>query len=193
MRAIRAATTVLLGAASLALTAVPSAVAADGGGAPAANPRAPRAKAVGDFVITPGIVAPGGRITLSAPGCAGTATASSGVFDTVTIPAGAGSTALVDTDAKRGAVYTVTFTCSTGIQGTVDLTISGGATSTPTPTSRSTAVAPLTTPRGVAGGLGGSTDATNAWTLAAGGTLVVAAAGGLVYAIRRRSAAGRRH
>ncbi|MEV6328987.1 hypothetical protein [Streptomyces sp. NPDC051909] len=187
MRAIRAASTALLGAAALALAA-PVAVAADGAPAPARQ--APRAKAPGDFVVSPGVVAPGGRISLSAPGCASTATASAGIFDTVTIAPNSVVTATVDTDAKRGAVYTVSFNCTGGIQGTVDLTISGGTTATAT--ARSTV---LVTPRGVAGGLGGSFDATDTWTFAAGGALVLAAAGGLVFVIRRRSSAsdGRRH
>ncbi|MFD0366687.1 hypothetical protein [Streptomyces sp. NPDC059071] len=186
MRAIRAASTALLGAATLALAA-PLAVAADG--APAPNPRAPRAKQAGDFVVSPGVVAPGGRVTLSAPGCASTAMASAGIFDTVTIPPGSTATATVDIDAKRGAVYTVSFNCTGGVQGTVDLTISGGTT--PTPTALSTV---LTTPRGVQGGLGGSFDSTDAWTLAAGGGMVLASAVGLVLVIRRRSSSdGRRH
>ncbi|MFJ7068508.1 hypothetical protein [Streptomyces sp. NPDC101115] len=186
MRAIRAASTALLGAATLALAA-PLAVAVDG--APAPNPRAPRAKQVGDFVVSPAVVAPGGRVTLSAPGCASTATASAGIFDTVTIAPGSTATATVDSDAKTGAVYTVSFNCTGGVQGTVDLTITGGSTATPT--SRSTV---LTTPRGVQGGLGGSFDSTDAWTLAAGGGMVLASAVGLVLVIRRRSSSdGRRH
>ncbi|MFJ3904967.1 hypothetical protein [Streptomyces sp. NPDC090025] len=184
MRAIRAASTALLGAAGLALAApfaVP-AVAVDG--APA-----PRAKAVGDFTVSPSTVAPGGRITLSAPGCSSTATASAGIFDTATIAPGSAVTATVDADAKRGAVYTVSFNCTGGGQGTVDLTISGGTS--PTPTARSTV---LTTPRGVQGGLGGSFDGAGTWTFAAGGAMVLAAAAGVAVVVRRRSSSdGRRH
>ncbi|MEU6928871.1 hypothetical protein [Streptomyces sp. NPDC046385] len=186
MRAIRAASAALLGAAALALAA-PLAVAADGAPAVPA-PRAPRAKQAGDFVISPGVVAPGGRITLSAPGCASTATASAGIFDTVTIAPGSAATALVDADAKRGAVYTVAFHCTGGIGGTVDLTISGGATSTPTASSTL-----LTPPRGVQGGLGGSVGAMDAWTPAVGGAMVLAAVAGVVFVVRRRAAEGRRH
>ncbi|MEV7280493.1 hypothetical protein [Streptomyces sp. NPDC093111] len=186
MRAIRAASAALLGAAALALAA-PLAVAADGAPAGPA-PRAPRAKQTGAFVISPGLVAPGGRITLSAPGCASTATASAGIFDTVTIAPGSSATATVDPDAKRGAVYTVSFNCTGGIPGTVDLTISGGATSTPTASSTL-----LTPPRGVQGGLGGSVGSMDAWTPAVGGAMVLAAAAGVVLVVRRRSADGRRH
>lgn len=184
MRAIRAASTALLGAAALALAA-PAAVAADG--APAPNTEHRRAKAPGDFVISPSTVAPGGRVTLSAPGCASTATASAGIFDTVTIPPGSSATATVDWDARRGAVYTVAFNCTGGITDTVDLTIAGGATASPTISSTI-----LTPPRGVRGGLGGSVDGMDAGTLAAGGGLVLAAAAGVVYVVRRR-ATGRQH
>lgn len=192
MRAIRAASTALLGAAALALAA-PAASAADG--APALHPRAPqplRAKAPGDFVVSPSLVAPGGRVTLSAPGCRSTATASAGIFDTVTIAPGSSATATVDWDAKRGAVYTVSFNCTGGVQDTVTLTISGAPTPTATPTISSTV---LTPPRGVQGGLGGSVGGIDTGTLAAGTGLVVAAAAGLVFVVRRRSdlGRGRRH
>ncbi|MEU6879022.1 hypothetical protein [Streptomyces sp. NPDC046712] len=185
MRAKRIASAAVLGAAALAL-AVPVASAADG--APAPNPKAPRAKAPGDFVVTPSLVAPGGRVTLSAPGCRSTAIASSGIFDTVTIAPGSSATALVDLDAKRGAVYTVTFNCTGGITDTVNLTISG---TTATPTISSTV---LTTPRGVQGGVGGSVDGFETATLVTGAGLVVAAAAGTVFVVRRRSLdRGRRH
>ncbi|MGW8365528.1 hypothetical protein ACWGK1_33895 [Streptomyces wedmorensis] len=190
MRAIRAATTALLGAAALALAA-PAAVAADD--TPANGPRAPKAKAKapGDFVVSPGVVAPGGRVTLSAPGCASTATASAGIFDTVVIAPGSAATALVDIDAKRGAVYTVSFNCTGRVQDTVDLSISGTPTPTATPTISATI---LTPPRGVRGGLGGSVDSgVEPWELAAGGALVVAAATGVVYVVRRRNGSARRH
>ncbi|MFD4315112.1 hypothetical protein [Streptomyces sp. NPDC058548] len=185
MRAIRAASTALLGAAALALAA-PTAVAADG--APAPNPRAARAKAPGDFVVSPSVVAPGGRVTLSAPGCASTATASAGIFDTVTIASGSAAIATVDADARRGAVYTVSFNCTGGISDTVTLTISGTPTATPTISSTI-----LTPPRGVQGGLGGSVDGFEPLQLAAGGALVLAATIGGVYVVRRRSGSARRH
>ncbi|WP_435972912.1 hypothetical protein [Streptomyces sp. Qhu_M48] len=186
MRAIRAASTALLGAATLALAA-PAAVAADG--APAPNPRAARAKAPGDFVVSPSLVAPGGRVTLSAPGCASTATASAGIFDTAVIAPGSVATATVDLDARPGAVYTVVFNCTGGVQETVTLTISGTPTATPTIRSTITAL-----PRGVQGGLGGSQDnGVGPVDLAAGGALVLAASGGVFYVVRRRDSASRRH
>ncbi|GAA3086344.1 hypothetical protein GCM10017562_65480 [Streptomyces roseofulvus] len=181
MRAIRAASTALLGAAALALAA-PVTVAHAADGAPAPNPRVRGAKAPGDFVVSPSLVAPGGRVTLSAPGCASTATATAGIFDTVQIAPGSAVTATVDADAKRGAVYTVAFNCSGGVQDTVDLTISGLATLSPT--ARSTV---LLTPRGVQGGLGGSQGSLESGTLAAGTALVLAAAAGTAYVVRRRT------
>ncbi|MEU3478273.1 hypothetical protein AB0E66_08785 [Streptomyces sp. NPDC033753] len=187
MRSIRAASTALLGAAALALAA-PATVALAAEGAPATNPRAPGAKAPGDFVVSPSLVAPGGRVTLSAPGCASTATASSGIFDTVTIAPNSAATATVDWDARRGAVYTVSFNCTGGVQDTVNLTISGLPTATPTISSTL-----LTPPRGVQGGLGGSVEEVDAATLAVGGALVVAAATGVVFVIRRRSGDTRHH
>ncbi|MFC8920906.1 hypothetical protein E2C00_19455 [Streptomyces sp. WAC05374] len=186
MRAIGAASAALLGAAALALTA-PAPAVASGKYAP------------GDFAISPSTVQPGGRVVLTAPGCSGTAMASSGVFDTVTIPAGRSATATVDWDARRGAVYTVSFTCAGGTPGTVDLTI---APATSTPTTSSTAVPTVTTTRtvtptaaptqGVRGGVGGSIGGLNAGELAAGTGLVVAAATGIIYMLRRR-AESRRH
>ncbi|MYS68577.1 hypothetical protein GTW66_32740 [Streptomyces sp. SID5473] len=120
MRAIRAASAALLGATVLALAA-------------------PVARAGGDgdpvrFTVSPSTVAPGGRIALSASNCPTTATASSGIFDTATIRPGTSATATVDTDARRGAQYSVRFTCGNQ-QGTFILTISGGTTS---PTTSST-------------------------------------------------------
>ncbi|MEU9984351.1 hypothetical protein [Streptomyces sp. NPDC050856] len=202
MRAIRAVSAALLGAAALALTA-PAAAAV-----PSSVTSAP-----GDFAISPTTVAPGGRVVLTAPGCRGTAMASSGVFDTVTIPARGAATAIVDWDAKRGAVYTVSFTCAGGSPGTVDLTIAGAtrapttsSTAVPTVTATTTATATATTTatatrtagvvvspsQGVRGGLGGSRDQWNAGQLVAGTALFVAAATGVIHVARRRAEA-RRH
>ncbi|MFD4375071.1 hypothetical protein ACFXKE_24355 [Streptomyces sp. NPDC059202] len=186
MRAIRASSTALLGAAVLALAA-PVTVAHAADGAPAPNPRVRGAKAPGDFVVSPSLVAPGGRVTLSAPGCSSTATATAGIFDTVQIAPGSTVTATVDADAKRGAVYTVAFNCSGGVQDTVDLTISGLATLSPT--ARSTV---LLTPRGVQGGLGGSQSGVEPGLVAAGTALVLVAGAGTAYVIRRRHS-DRRH
>lgn len=175
MRTIRTTGAALLGCAALALTA-PAASAADG------------------YAVTPSTIAAGGKVTLSAPGCTTQATASSGIFDTATVPAGGSAMVTVDWDAKPGAMYSVSFDCA-GTKGTAQLTIAGGSTA---PTTSSTAIAPVTrspasaSPRGVRGGLGGSIGGMDAGELAAGTALVVVAATGVVFAVRRRSE-GRQH
>ncbi|MFE0427646.1 hypothetical protein [Streptomyces sp. NPDC058953] len=113
MRAIRAASAALLGATVLALAAPVARAGGDG------DPR---------FTVTPSTVAPGGRVALTASGCASTATATSGVFDAATIRPGTSATATVDGDARRGAQYSIRFTCGDA-QRTVILTISGGTAS----------------------------------------------------------------
>ncbi|MDQ0846852.1 hypothetical protein [Streptomyces sp. V1I6] len=172
MRAIRAASAALLGAAALALTA-PTAAAVNN------TPY--------DFNVTPSTVAAGGRVTLTAGGCPSTTTVTSGVFDTVTIPSNGAATATVDRDARPGAVYSVQFNCI-GRIGTVDLTIAGGTASpTASPTASSTRTATTAPPQGVRGGVGGSFDDMNAAEIAAGGALVAAAATATVLVVRRRS------
>ncbi|MEV8420564.1 hypothetical protein [Streptomyces niveus] len=194
MRAIRAASAALLGAAALALTTPAVAMAT------AAAPATPFG-----FAVTPSVIAAGGQVTLTVTGCSSTATATSGVFDDTVIPSGGSARASIFWDAKPGAMYEVTFTCN-GEEGTTDLTIAGGtpaptptptrtATPTPTrtaspaatrtPTSSSTAIAP---PGGVKGGLGGSFIGMNGTELAVGTGLVAAAALGTVLVVRRRSA-----
>ncbi|MEU0522504.1 hypothetical protein [Streptomyces niveus] len=197
MRAIRAASAALLGAAALALTTPAVATAA--------APDPPF-----DFAVTPSVVAAGGEVTLTVTGCSSTATAESGVFDDTPIPSGGSARASVFWDAKPGAMYEVTFICN-GQEGTTDLTIAGGTPSptpsptvtptgtvTPTPTrtttatptrtattTSSTAIAP---PGGVKGGLGGSFMGMNGTELAIGTGLVAAATVGTVLVVRRRSA-----
>ncbi|MFI6080145.1 hypothetical protein ACIBBB_03975 [Streptomyces sp. NPDC051217] len=191
MRAIRAASAALLGAAALALTTPAVAMAT----AAAPTPFG--------FAVTPSVIAAGGQVTLTVTGCSSTATAESGVFDDTPIPSGGSARASIFWDAKPGAMYEVTFTCN-GEQGTTDLTIAGGTpsptptrtpTSTPTrtpspavtrtATTSSTAIAP---PGGVRGGLGGSFIGMNATELAIGTGLVAVAAAGTVLVVRRRSA-----
>ncbi|MFI6284136.1 hypothetical protein ACIBCM_05140 [Streptomyces sp. NPDC051018] len=175
MRAIRAASAALLGAAALALPALalsaPPAAASEDGKATV-------------FSVNPSTVAPGGRVTLSANACTTTATASSGVFDTVTIRPGTTVTATVDPGARRGAQYAVQFTCGSQ-RGTVNLTIAG-ATSSPTTSS-------TVTPQGVRGGLGGSVGGVGAREVAVGGALVVAAATATGFVVVRRRAHIRQH
>ncbi|MFG2589586.1 hypothetical protein OG379_35630 [Streptomyces sp. NBC_01166] len=179
MRAIRVAPVALLGAAACFLMApAASADVHNGGTSTSFTP-----------TITPSTVAPGGQVTLGAMGCTSNATAFSGVFDTVTIPSGRSASATVDWDARRGAVYEVTFRCGTTTRS-ANLTITSGATSSPTtspttaPTTSSTA-----SPSGVLGGLGGSVDTMDPAEIAAGSALVAAASAGAFYVLRKRRTA----
>ncbi|WP_329539434.1 hypothetical protein [Streptomyces sp. NBC_01358] len=178
MRAIRVTPVALLGAAALALTAPAVTAYAATTGGPSTNGSG--------YTVTPSVIAPGGQVTLAARGCSTTATASSGVFDTVSIPQGGTGRATVDSDAKPGATYEVTFTCNTSpvSTATVNLTISA-ATSTPTTSSTSSAVS-TASPAGVQGGLGGSIDSMDSGEIVAGTALAVAAATGTVFVVRRR-------
>ncbi|MFJ3921536.1 hypothetical protein [Streptomyces sp. NPDC090022] len=165
------------------------------------------------FAITPSTVAPGGQAVLSVTGCnAAYATVSSGVFDSVSIPRGQTVRVTVDRDARRGALYSVSFTCN-GETGSTDLTITGG-NSTPTTSSTDVArpvnsVAPVVTPLAtgavttavppaptravtatagaVRGGLGGSAGSIDAREIGAGAGLFLVSAAGTAYMIRRRS------
>ncbi|GGP31718.1 hypothetical protein [Streptomyces melanogenes] len=174
MGAIRIASATLLGAAALSLATPAAAPAADGGGAHGSN-----ITSFG-FSVTPSTIAPGGTVTLNVTGCPSTATASSGVFNTVTISPNSSTTAQVDFNAKRGATYTVTFMCG-GERGTTDLTITGGLQTLRPTTSTTTAPS-----RGVRGGLGGTSDGVDLGEIAIGLALVAAAGGGLMFYLRRR-------
>ncbi|MBT2398372.1 hypothetical protein [Streptomyces sp. ISL-100] len=183
MRAIRLASAAALGLSVLSLTA-------------------PAASAVGSKVsplvgtATPSTIAPGGQVTLSLSGCEGEADASSAVFDVVRISQGRPATATVDWDAKRGAMYRVTYTCDDGRQTTSQLTIAGARPrptfTTPRPTVTTTATATRSPAGPARGGVGGSQDGMNAGEIAAGAALVVAATGGVIFVLRRR-AGSRQH
>ncbi|MFE2022310.1 hypothetical protein ACFW9O_30160 [Streptomyces sp. NPDC059499] len=185
MRAIRVAPAALLGAAACFLMAPAASAHMLTGNTSSFTP-----------TITPSTVAPGGQVTLGAMGCTSDATAFSGVFDTTTIPRGRSATVTVDWDARRGAVYEVTFRCGTSTR-TADLSITSGATSSPTstPTTPPT-TAPTTSstasPSGVLGGLGGSVDTMDPGEIAAGAALVTVAAAGATYVLRKRRT-GRQH
>ncbi|MBT2525131.1 hypothetical protein J7E91_06685 [Streptomyces sp. ISL-99] len=168
MRAIRVTSAAALGLAALSLT-IPAASAVDN--------KVPTL--VG--TATPSTIAPGGQVTLSLSGCDGEADVSSAVFDVVRISQGRPATATVDWDAKRGAMYRVTYTCDDGRQTFSQLTITG--------TARPTRTATVTrSPAGPArGGVGGSQGGMNAGEIAAGAALVVAATGGVIFVLRRRS------
>ncbi|MFD9224174.1 hypothetical protein ACFWDI_30210 [Streptomyces sp. NPDC060064] len=170
MRAIRVASAALLGVASLALTA-PTAAATD---SRLTQPF---------FTVSPSTVPPGGRVTLSASGCNTTATATSGVFDPVTVTPGTSTSTTVDADANPGTVYTVRFTCGSQV-GTFALAIAGGGSN---PTISSTTTVGPGAVGAVRGGLGGSIGGLNAGELAGGTALIVAAATATIYVVRRRT------
>ncbi|MDJ0382804.1 hypothetical protein [Streptomyces sp. G-G2] len=132
------------------------------------------------FAVAPSTVAPGGTVVLSVTGCTAASTSvSSGIFDTVSVPKGSTVRVTVDRDARRGARYSVNFTCGNET-GSADVTIAGG---TSAPTTSSTAA-----PRGVRGGLGSTSEAgMNVMELAAGAGLFLAAAAGTAFVVRRRS------
>ncbi|MFD5059725.1 hypothetical protein [Streptomyces sp. NPDC058394] len=169
MRPIGVAPVALLGAAALALTA------------PAATAHAAMSKEAPSAtrpIVAPSVVAPGGQVTLAARGCSKAATASSGVFDSITIPSGGTAAATVDWDAKPGAAYEVTFICNTSPTSTakIRLTISAG---NPTPTSTTIAR------HSVQGGLGGIGRMSSAEVVGATALAVVATTGA-VFVVRRR-------
>lgn len=200
MGAIPTSPTALLGAAAAGALLIFGAAAA-----PAA--RAAEAAPITSFgfAITPSAVAPGGQVVLSVTGCnAAFATVSSGVFDTVSIDRGKTARVTVDRDARRGAQYSVSFTCA-GETGSADLTITGGTgrpTTSSTVGARKTASAVAGTSTGtsagtgtgasrpatlaVRGGLGGSVAGLDPLELGAGAGLVLGGLVGLGYALRRR-------
>ncbi|MER7050612.1 hypothetical protein ABT391_37975 [Streptomyces jumonjinensis] len=193
MRAICAAFAAVLSATTALTLAAPAATAAPGGGDGKAEGRATPL-----FTASPSTVAPGGRVSLSASGCNTTATASSGVFEAVTIRPGTSSVATVYADARPGAQYSVQFTCGSQ-RGSFNLAIAGGS-STPTISSTAAVSAPAAvsatasaTPEGVRGGLGGSVGEADAGQIAIGAMLVLTATGAGVLVVRRRTAEEQRH
>ena len=168
MRAIHVASAALLGACALAFTA-------------------PAAHASGESSgfrvgVLPQTIAAGGQVTLRATGCDQDVLVSSGVFDDVTIRKGQSSaTAVVDWDAKPGALYEVTFHCGTFWQN-ADLTIAGGR---PVPT-------PMPVPpynRGVHAGEGGSFAGFDLKEIGLGAALIAGSVGAAYHFSRRRTGA----
>ncbi|MFJ9344266.1 hypothetical protein ACIRP0_34055 [Streptomyces sp. NPDC101733] len=132
------------------------------------------ASAAPTATVSPGTVAPGGRVSLNVEGC-GTKTgkATSRAFGDVTLTAGnleatnLFGAATVYRDAPTGS-HPVTFECgTTGRRVTVSLQVTPGA---------------------ARGGLGGSVDSMSPGQMALGGTLAAAALGAGVWVLRRRSA-----
>ncbi|MGQ4431248.1 MULTISPECIES: hypothetical protein [unclassified Streptomyces] len=177
MRAIRVASAALLGISALALSA-PVAVA-KGDGNHNITPFG--------FTVLPSTIAAGGQVTLQLDrdqgGCKGSATVSSGVFDTVRIrPGQSSATAMVDWDARPGAVYQVTFTCD-GVSGSTGLTIASGRTNNN--------IQPLQPdrqiPRGVHAGEGGSIAGFDLKELGIGAALIAGSVGAAYHFSRRRT------
>ncbi|WP_338702771.1 hypothetical protein V2W30_35890 [Streptomyces sp. Q6] len=163
MKAIRAASAAALSLTALTLTA-PTAVAES-------DPF--------QVSIAPTTIAAGGQVTLYASGCSGDTTVSAGIFDSVKIRKDSGSaTRTVDWDAKQGAMYSVTFSCSGGSSRTVDLTVAGGRPVEPTPP-------PVH--HGVRAGVGGSLGGFDMQEIGLGAALITGALGTAYYFSRRRS------
>ncbi|MBO1332045.1 hypothetical protein [Streptomyces sp. VRA16 Mangrove soil] len=169
MIAIRTASAAALGLTLLSLAAAPSATAAVAGDSNDSF----------QVSVSPTTIAAGGQVTLYASGCSGETTVSAGIFDSVTIGGGSGQrSAMVDWDAKQGAMYTVKFSCAGGPSRSVDLTIASGRTD-PTP--------PPPVPHGVKAGVGGSLGGFDLQEIALGGALIAGALGGAYYFSRRRT------
>ncbi|MEU1182401.1 hypothetical protein ABZ464_33125 [Streptomyces sp. NPDC005820] len=173
MRAIRVASAALLGMTALTLTAS-AAVASDDGHYVMSE----------GYRVLPSTVAAGGQVTLlvdrEVSGCKGSVTVTSGVFDAVTVPRGSTSAvALVDRDARPGALYRVTFTCG-GLSAVKELTIAAGHGPVPTPY-------PL--PHGVQAGEGGTVAGFDLKEIGLGAALIAGSVGTAYHLARRRKGA----
>ncbi|MCD9879292.1 hypothetical protein [Streptomyces guryensis] len=179
MRAIRIASAALLGIGVLALTS-PAAVARDDG-----HNFAPFG-----FSVLPSTVAAGSQVKLHVNrdgDCKGPATVHSVVFDTVVIaPGRSWATAVVDRDAKPGAVYRVRFSCD-GASGSVDLTIVGGQPHHPRPVPVDPVPVPDQPHRGVHAGVGGSIAGFDLKEIGMGLALITGSVGAAYRLSRRRS------
>ncbi|WP_155054269.1 hypothetical protein [Streptomyces blattellae] len=162
MRAIRVASAALLGVTALALAS------------PAAHARGDEHIGFRASVL-PTTIAAGGQVSLRVTGCDRDVYVSSGVFDTVTIRSGQYSaTAVVDRDAREGAVYAVKFSCGTFWQE-VDLTIASGRPDHRVP------------PRGVHAGEGGSFGGFDLKEIGLGLALITGSIGAAYHFSRRRT------
>ncbi|MEV3856378.1 hypothetical protein AB0J38_18890 [Streptomyces sp. NPDC050095] len=132
--------------------------------------------------VSPTTIAAGGQVTLYSSGCSRETRVSSGIFDTVTISKDSGAaTAMVDWDAKQGAIYSVTFNCVGNGTKNVDLTIAGGRQVNPTPP-------PIY--HGVRAGVGGSIAGFDLKEIGVGMALITGALGTAFYLARRRTGDG---
>ncbi|GGN58057.1 lipoprotein [Streptomyces albiflavescens] len=175
MHAIRVASAALLSMIALSFSA-PVAVADHGDG---------HNITLFGFRVQPSTISAGDRVELllnKDGGCKGSATVSSGVFDTVTIrPGQSSATATVDRDAQPGAVYEVTFKCD-GVSDHTELTIATGRQDDATP-------AAVSAERDVRAGVGGSVGGLDFEEIGLGTVLITGSVGGAWYMWRRRAAA----
>ncbi|MGW0610630.1 hypothetical protein [Streptomyces sp. NPDC002788] len=173
MRAICVASAVLLGAGALT-SCVPAADAAS--------------RHDFRFGVEPSTVPAGGRVMLRVDrneACRGEAAVNSKVFDLVIIPPGESwAKAVVDWDAKPGAVYDVEFVCDES-SGTARLTIAGGH-----PTHHPTHHHPTHHPRhpkGVHAGEGGTIAGFDLKEIGLGAALIAGSLGAAYHFSRRRT------
>jgi hypothetical protein len=188
MHAIRVASAALLGVTALTLSAS-AALAGNGDG----NSDGGRDSGRGNnnitsfgFNVQPQSVAAGGRLRLNAESCDSATRVSSGVFDTVTIPKGQSSaTALIDEDARAGAVYQVTFQCGNE-SGHTELTIASGRSDTGGHTDSTQLPVPVQ--RGAKAGVGGSVGGGFDLKEICLGTALIAGCVGTAWSMSRRRA-----
>ncbi|MDQ1050345.1 hypothetical protein [Streptomyces sp. V4I2] len=166
MRAIRVASAALLGVSALTVTGCVAQASAESSGFRVA--------------VLPSTIAAGGQVALRATGCDQDVLVTSGVFDDVTIRRGQTSaTAMVDWDAKPGALYEVTFHCGTFWQNAT-LTIAGDRPVPPTPV-------PVHPSRGVHAGEGGSFAGFDLKEIGLGAALIAGSVGAAYHFSRRRT------
>ncbi|MFE7900958.1 hypothetical protein ACFU3E_26330 [Streptomyces sp. NPDC057424] len=174
MRAICVASAVLLGAGALTscVPAADAAIQTDFG-----------------FSVEPSTVAAGGQVTLRVvrnEACQGEAAVNSPVFDVVTIPPEESwATAVVDWDAKPGAVYDVEFECDES-NGTARLTIAGGRP-THHPTHHPTLHPTRHPHKGVHAGEGGTVAGFDLKEIGLGAALIAGSLGVAYHFSRRRT------
>ncbi|MEO3974768.1 hypothetical protein [Streptomyces sp. CAU 1734] len=142
-----------------------------------------------DFTVSPLTVAPGGTVTLNAAECASpTVTASSGVFETVTLSGGRPGTARIFEHAEADTEYDVTFDCK-GEKGTAKLSVKGSRPPGEAG-NHTTPQHPVKPGGGVNAGAGGDSGGPSAAQITAGSLLVAGAVGGGGLLLRRRAEGG---
>ncbi|GHJ42129.1 hypothetical protein [Streptomyces sp. TS71-3] len=185
MRAIHAASVAVLGTVAMVLIPPLPALAR-----PTAAPPALTGRAEERFqgLVTPAVIPAGGRVTLTALGCAGDTTVASPLFGRVTLQKHSGSgTASVSPAARPDGAQRVTFVCADGRVRTRELTVaSGGDRGGESGSGGSGAGYDGPARHGVRAGLGGTLGAFDLQQIGVGVALL---AGALALAYRR----ARRH